>query len=98
MKTALATTQHQLAVFHFARERGRWLTAKEIAVGASVAPRTARHHAAALADASVFERITQFDGFLYRFAPQGAGCALVEKLEQLYAALNGRGTARPSPE
>jgi DNA-binding transcriptional ArsR family regulator len=85
------TTQHQLAVFRFAKERTRWLTAKEIAAGAGVAQRTARHHAAVLTDASVFERVRQFDGNLYRFHPQGNGWSLVEKLEQLNAALNGRG-------
>jgi predicted transcriptional regulator of viral defense system len=59
---------HQLRVFEFVREAGRWVTATEIQDGTGVSPRTARHHALKLAKLGLFDQAEVFPGHRYRIS------------------------------
>lgn len=62
-------TKHELRVYRYVKaNRRRWATADEIAEGADVAPRTARHHALGLTQRGVLERAEVFGGYRYRLA------------------------------
>lgn len=59
---------HQLRVFDFARSRNGWLTAEEIAKGAAIASRTARHHALLLVKLGIFDQAEVFPAHRYRYS------------------------------
>ena len=59
---------HQLKVYLFARDKGSWVTAREIAEGAGVADRTARHHALTLVKLGVFDQAEVFPAHRYRYS------------------------------
>jgi DNA-binding IclR family transcriptional regulator len=60
---------HQLKVFDYVRQAGRWVTAAEIQDATGVAMRTARHHASKLTDLGLFEQVSLFPGHRYRVSP-----------------------------
>jgi predicted DNA-binding transcriptional regulator len=62
-------SEHEIRVYEAAKASNRWLTAREIAVAADVADRTARTHAAALVTIGVFEVSKVFGGYRYRLKP-----------------------------
>lgn len=59
---------HQVKIFEFVRAHGSWLTAREIAKGAAVAERTARHHAFLLVKLGIFDQAEVFPAHRYRFS------------------------------
>ena len=59
---------HQLRVFLFVKESQRWITAKEIAWGANVAPRTARAHALKLVQLEIFDVMEVSPAHRYRLS------------------------------
>lgn len=59
---------HQLKVFNFVKSQDGWTTAKDIAAGAGVAERTARHHARVLVHLGVFDRAEVFPAHRYRLS------------------------------
>lgn len=59
---------HQIKVVEFVRENGGWVTSKEIAAGAGVAERTARHHALALVNLGIFDQAEVFPAHRYRIS------------------------------
>jgi hypothetical protein len=66
---ACQITAHELRVYRLLQaRRGRWLTTEQIAEGAEVAGRTARHHALRLARLGVADRWEVFGGYRYRLA------------------------------
>jgi predicted ArsR family transcriptional regulator len=58
---------HQVLVFQALRSNNAWMTATEIAEAAKIAPRTARHHAAALVKLGILECARVFPAHRYRF-------------------------------
>lgn len=65
--TPVEISEHLYRVYAFVRRSG-CVTSMEIAEGARVAPRTARHHARTLVDAGLFDRVEVFPGPRYRIA------------------------------
>jgi len=59
---------HQVRVFRYVKEAAGWVTAKEIAQGAEVAPRTARAHALWFVGSGIFEEAKVSPGHRYRFS------------------------------
>lgn len=59
---------HQLKVFEFVRDSGRWVTSAEIQDGAGVAARTARLHALNLVKLGLFDQAEVFPGRRYRLS------------------------------
>jgi len=57
---------HQAKVFKAASTT--WKTAAEIAIDASVAPRTGRHHCKILSDAGIFDQAEVFPAHRYRLS------------------------------
>jgi hypothetical protein len=63
-------SSHQVRVFRFVRDAKRWVTSREIVVGARVAPRTAREHAYRLVALGILDQAEVFPGHRYRFSAQ----------------------------
>jgi DNA-binding IclR family transcriptional regulator len=62
-------SQHQLRVFEYVKAAGgKWVTANDIALGAKVAPRTARAHALALVKLGIFDQAEVFPAHRYRLS------------------------------
>jgi len=59
---------HQINVLDFVTDRGDWVTAAEIAKGAGVAARTARHHALNLVRLGIFDQAEVFPAHRYRLS------------------------------
>lgn len=59
---------HQVRIVDFVRENGSWVTAKEIAAGAEVAERTARHHALSLVNLGIFDQAEVFPAHRYKYS------------------------------
>lgn len=59
-------SHHEVRVYKSTCHHKSWLTAKEIASTSDVSDRTARHHAARLAELGVFDVARVFGGFRYR--------------------------------
>ncbi len=74
-------SEHLYRVFHFASTKKVWLTVAEIAVGARVAPRTARAHCDRLVRAGVFEQANVFPAHRFRLAPNKKGQEMLRRLE-----------------
>lgn len=66
---------HEIRVYEAAKASGGWLTARELAVAADVADRTARAHAAAFAEKGVLEVAKVFGGYRYRIVHKTTGTA-----------------------
>lgn len=66
-------TAHEVRIYRWLRaNRRRWVTAEQIAQGAEVAPRTARHHARGLTERGVLERAEVHGGYRYRLVASGS--------------------------
>jgi len=63
-------SEHLYRVFAFVRDSKTWVTSKEIAVGAKVAPRTARAHALRLVNTGLFDLAETFPSHRYRLSPK----------------------------
>jgi len=63
-------SMHQVRVFRFVRDRGKWVSSTDIAEGAEVSPRTARHLARTLVGLGIFDQIEMYPGHRYRFSDQ----------------------------
>ena len=61
---------HQVRIFAFVHEAGRWVTNAEIAQGAQVAPRTARAYTKRLVELGILDQAEVFPAHRYRYAPQ----------------------------
>lgn len=61
-------SEHEIRAVEALRQSGRWMTAKEVAVAADIANRTARLHCQRLAELGVLEVMKVFGGFRYRMA------------------------------
>lgn len=72
---------HEIRVYEAVKSAGGWMTAREIAVAADVADRTARHHAAKLSDLGVFEIAKVFGGYRYRIASSATDASRVHVSE-----------------
>jgi len=75
-------SEHQLKVYDFAKGRGRWLTAAQIADGTRVNPRTARHLATAFVEMGIFESLDVFPAHLYRFKEGGCRSPYVGQIDR----------------
>ena len=82
---------HRLRVFLFVRRSDAWLTNNEIAVGAEVAPRTARQHTRALVDMGVFDQAAVFPGHRYQLAKNPKGRSYIARLERAAEAFGLEG-------
>jgi hypothetical protein len=65
----MAISLHQVRIYDYVRSHGGWLTSRDIAIGAGVAPRTARAHALAFVNAGAFMRLEASPGHRYKTAP-----------------------------
>jgi predicted transcriptional regulator of viral defense system len=63
-------SMHQVRVFRFVRDHGKWVSSTDIAEGAEVSPRAARHLARTLAELGIFDQIEVHPGHRYRFSDQ----------------------------
>jgi hypothetical protein len=63
-------SMHQIRVFRFVRDYGRWVSSTDIAEGAEVSPRAARHLARTLVGLGIFDQIEVYPGHRYRFSDQ----------------------------
>ena len=63
-------SMHQVRVFRFVRDHGKWVSSTDIAEGAEVSPRAARHLARTLAGLGIFDQIEVHPGHRYRFSNQ----------------------------
>ena len=84
-------SEHEIRVYEEAKAADRWLTAKEIAVVAGVADRTARAHAAALVAVGVLNVSKVFGGYRYRIKdrfekPAAAYLARLEAAKKVLGA------------
>lgn len=61
-------SEHIYRVFAFVRDAERWVTAKEIAIQAKVAGRTARAHALRLVHAGIFDQAEVFPSHRYKLS------------------------------
>jgi hypothetical protein len=61
---------HQIRVFRFVRDCGKWVSSTDIAKGAEVSPRAARHLARTLTELGIFDQIEVYPGHRYRFSDQ----------------------------
>ena len=59
---------HEVRVFLFLKDSGRWVTAKETAKNASVAPRTARFHLLKLSRLGLLDSAEVYPGHRYRLS------------------------------
>lgn len=59
---------HEVRVVAAVRNKGGWMTSREIASAAKVSDRTARHHALRLVKLGIFDQAEVFPGHRYRFA------------------------------
>lgn len=64
----LEISEHLVRVVAFVRERKSWVTVREIAEGARVAPRTANFHALLLVNLRLFDRREVYPGYGYKFS------------------------------
>ena len=83
-------SEHEIRVYEAVRTFGGWMTAREIAVKADVANRTARHHTARLADREIFDVARVFGGFRYRIRTQlspeaGSYAGRIEAAKRIFA-------------
>jgi DNA-binding CsgD family transcriptional regulator len=59
---------HEVRVYEVLRTAASWLSSKDIALWAKVAPRTARHHALRLVRLGVVDRAEVFPAHRYRLS------------------------------
>jgi DNA-binding IclR family transcriptional regulator len=64
-------SQHEIRVFK-SLSTDRWLTTKQIAEAAEVAPRTARAHALKLVRLGILDQAEVFPGYRYRLSKHAA--------------------------
>lgn len=74
---------HEVRVYEVVRTSLPWLTAREIAVKADVADRTARDRARALTEAGVFQCSQVFGGYRYRInaMPPDRALRVIDEIE-----------------
>lgn len=80
---------HEVAIYEAFKANGGWATAKDIAVAAKVAGRTARAHAASLSEIGVLDVMKVFGGYRYRIAenPSDRARAYIEEIEAAKSVL-----------
>jgi len=87
---------HQIKVYLAVKASGNdWITAKDIAERASVAPRTARAHALKLVNLGIFDKAEVFPAHRYRLAEmadkRNKGYALrIEQAMQVFGVFDPR--------
>ena len=77
-------SEHQVRVYAFALQAATWVTANEIAAGASVAKRTARAHALRFVKLGIFDQAEVFPAHRYRLSPLASkrNRTLVQRVEE----------------
>jgi DNA-binding IclR family transcriptional regulator len=82
-------SEHEVRAVEALRANGGWMTAKEVAVAADIANRTARLHCHRLAEIGVLDVAKVFGGFRYRMAARitGDGVRYLADMEAAKAAM-----------
>jgi DNA-binding IclR family transcriptional regulator len=83
---------HQVKVYQYVAAGQRWMTNKDIAQGAGVAPRTARQHTKALVNLGIFDQAEVFPSHAYRLSDKAkqrntAYLLRLQKAEEVLADL-----------
>jgi predicted DNA-binding transcriptional regulator YafY len=84
--TPTQVSPHLVRVVRFLRTASEWMTARDIAAGSHVSPRTARLHAATLADLGLANVEEVFGGYRYRWS--GRQHEMLQRIERASAAMH----------
>lgn len=68
MTGAIEISAHEVRIVAALKASGEWMSSRDVAREAKVAPRTARHHLRRLADIGILEEAEVFPGHRYRFS------------------------------
>jgi DNA-binding transcriptional ArsR family regulator len=61
-------SEHQARIFRFLQQHTQWQTSQQVAIGAQVAMRTARHHLLQLTQLGLLDQAEVFPGHRYRLS------------------------------
>lgn len=86
-----AVSEHMLRVFLFVEKQKGWVTAAEVASGASVESRTARSHCLRLVKLGLFDQAEVFPAHRYRMSSMATkrNRAMVQRLREAQKVIGG---------